>query len=110
MTFDEQDRVVASLDHAVRAVTPMLSILTPAFNESENLPALHARLAAAIDRLGLDWEWVIVDDHSRDDTIGVVEQLTRDRSARARRAPVAQLRLAPRDRVRPAPRARTRPR
>ena len=55
----------------------MLSILTPAFNESENLPQLYARLVAALDRLGLDWEWVIVDDHSRDDTIGVVEELTR---------------------------------
>jgi polyisoprenyl-phosphate glycosyltransferase len=55
----------------------MLSILTPAFNESENLPALYSRLAAALDRLGLAWEWVIVDDHSRDDTIGTVEQLTR---------------------------------
>src|SRR5687767_8911430 len=54
----------------------MLSILTPAFNESENLPSLYTRLVAALDRLGLDWEWVIVDDHSRDDTIGVVERLT----------------------------------
>jgi len=55
----------------------MLTILTPAFNESENLSSLYARLVAALDRLGLAWEWVIVDDHSRDDTIGVVEQLTR---------------------------------
>jgi polyisoprenyl-phosphate glycosyltransferase len=54
----------------------MLSILTPAFNESENLPPLYTRLVAALDRLGLDWEWVIVDDHSRDDTISVVERLT----------------------------------
>jgi polyisoprenyl-phosphate glycosyltransferase len=54
----------------------MLSILTPAFNEAENLAPLYARLAAALDRLGLAWEWVIVDDHSRDDTIGTVERLT----------------------------------
>ena len=55
----------------------VLSILTPAFNESPNLPALHARLSAAMDQLGLDWEWIVVDDHSRDDTIDVVERLTR---------------------------------
>lgn len=45
----------------------LLSIVTPAYNEAENLPRLHARLAA-LDwaGLGLDWEWIVVDDHSRD--------------------------------------------
>ena len=37
MTVEEQDRVVASLTGALRDLTPMLSILTPAFNESPNL-------------------------------------------------------------------------
>lgn len=52
-----------------------LSILTPAFNERANLEALHTRLADAADRLGLDWDWLVVDDHSTDDTIAVVERL-----------------------------------
>jgi dolichol-phosphate mannosyltransferase len=45
----------------------LLSIVTPAYNEAENLPRLYERLAGldwAV--LGLDWEWVVVDDHSRD--------------------------------------------
>jgi len=41
----------------------VISIVTPAFNESENLPALYQR------------EWVIVDDHSRDDTFAIVRGL-----------------------------------
>ncbi|HTM03495.1 MAG TPA: glycosyltransferase family 2 protein [Vicinamibacterales bacterium] len=53
----------------------MISILTPAFNESENLPALYQRLAAAMSALGVDWEWLIVDDHSRDDTFAIVRGL-----------------------------------
>jgi len=53
----------------------MISILTPAFNESTNLRALYDRLAAAMAAHGMDWEWVIVDDHSRDGTFAVIQQL-----------------------------------
>jgi len=61
----------------------MLSILTPAFNESANLERLHARLADSLGAIGLDWEWVIVDDHSRDDTFAVIDRLARaDRRVR----------------------------
>jgi polyisoprenyl-phosphate glycosyltransferase len=57
----------------------LLSIVTPAYNEAENLPRLHERLRA-LDwgALGLEWEWVVVDDHSRDAT----PQLLRDLIAR----------------------------
>ena len=51
----------------------MLSIITPAFNERENLRAVHERLAAAA--AGVDWEWIIVDDHSRDDTFDVIRDI-----------------------------------
>jgi glycosyltransferase involved in cell wall biosynthesis len=53
----------------------MISIVTPAFNESTNLRAVHARLAATAGAAGLDWEWLIVDDHSRDDTFAVIQAL-----------------------------------
>jgi dolichol-phosphate mannosyltransferase len=45
----------------------MLSILTPAFNEAANLPALYARLVETMGTIGGEWEWIIVDDHSRDE-------------------------------------------
>jgi dolichol-phosphate mannosyltransferase len=60
-----------------------LSILTPAFNEADNLPALHARLVETMNVVGGEWEWVIVDDHSRDETFSVIEQLAL-RDARVR--------------------------
>jgi len=53
----------------------MLSILTPAFNEATNLDALYARLVATTSQLGVEWEWLIVDDHSRDETFAVVQRL-----------------------------------
>jgi polyisoprenyl-phosphate glycosyltransferase len=55
----------------------MISIITPAFNEAMNLDAVYARLGETMARLGEAWEWLIVDDHSRDDTFAVVERLAR---------------------------------
>jgi polyisoprenyl-phosphate glycosyltransferase len=55
----------------------MLSILTPAFNESANLESLHARLAETLGAAGMEWEWLIVDDHSSDGTFAVIERLAR---------------------------------
>jgi len=53
----------------------MLSILTPAFNEAANLPELYARLVETMGAIGGEWEWIIVDDHSRDETFAVIEGL-----------------------------------
>jgi len=53
----------------------VLSILTPAFNEADNLEALHAQIIATMARLGEEWEWLIVDDHSRDATFSVIERI-----------------------------------
>jgi dolichol-phosphate mannosyltransferase len=53
----------------------LLSILTPAFNEATNLEALYARVATTTAQLGVEWEWLVVDDHSRDDTFAVIQRL-----------------------------------
>jgi glycosyltransferase involved in cell wall biosynthesis len=53
----------------------MLSIVTPAFNEASNLDALYARLVTVMGGLGLDWEWLVVDDHSPDGTFACLERL-----------------------------------
>jgi dolichol-phosphate mannosyltransferase len=54
-----------------------LSIVSPAYNEAGNLAALHARLAAVMAAAGLDWEWIVVDDHSADDSFAIVAELAR---------------------------------
>jgi dolichol-phosphate mannosyltransferase len=52
-----------------------LSIVTPAFNEASNLPLLYERVVQTTLRLGIDWEWIVVDDHSSDRTFGALEDL-----------------------------------
>ena len=55
----------------------LLSIVTPAFNEAENLPKLYARICA-LDwaGLGLEFELIVVDDHSRDTTPAILRDLS----------------------------------
>jgi glycosyltransferase involved in cell wall biosynthesis len=61
----------------------LLSVVTPAHNEADNLPALFDRLHHVLDALTPDWEWVIVDDHSSDATFAVAAELVR-RDSRVR--------------------------
>jgi dolichol-phosphate mannosyltransferase len=56
-----------------------LSVVVPAFNEADNIPLLHGRLAEALQRLAPDsWELILVDDGSRDLTWAVIGQLATD--------------------------------
>jgi dolichol-phosphate mannosyltransferase len=53
---------------------PELSLVVPAYNESESLPALHARLVEVLgDRVR--WELIVVDDPSPDGTREVIRRL-----------------------------------
>jgi len=61
----------------------LLSVVTPAYNEADNLPLLYERLARVLDPLGLNWEWVILDDHSNDGTFSVISDLA-SRDSRVR--------------------------
>ncbi len=61
----------------------LISIVTPAFNEGANLPLFYERLCQVFAKHGLDWEWIIVDDHSPDQTPLVIAQLV-ERDQRVR--------------------------
>jgi dolichol-phosphate mannosyltransferase len=54
----------------------LLSVVSPAHREEKNLPVLYERLKATLDPIpGLEWEWVVVDDHSPDATFEVLQHL-----------------------------------
>ena len=54
----------------------MISIVTPAFNEGQNLNIVHARIVETMTKLAVKWEWIVVDDHSRDETFAVIQRLS----------------------------------
>jgi len=54
-----------------RAVA-LISIVTPAYNESANLPILYKRIVQTLQQLECSWEWIVVDDHSWDATFDVI--------------------------------------
>jgi dolichol-phosphate mannosyltransferase len=54
----------------------ILTIVVPAYNEAENLPVLYQRIVAldwAV--IGMDFELLVVDDHSTDGTDETIERL-----------------------------------
>lgn len=54
-----------------------LSVIVPTFREAENLSVLIPRLCAAFIENGLDGEIIVVDDNSPDDTVNVVNTLSK---------------------------------
>lgn len=51
----------------------LISIIVPTYNEAENISAVHAGLAVALQ--GETWELIVVDDDSPDGTADVVRKL-----------------------------------
>ena len=52
-----------------------LSIISPVYNEEENLPLLYEAVYQAINPLEITWELILVDDGSRDNSLRAMEKL-----------------------------------
>jgi polyisoprenyl-phosphate glycosyltransferase len=66
----------------------MVSVVVPVYDEAEVLEIFHARLAAAMNATGVDWEVVYVNDGSRDRSLDIMHSL------KAQNAHVAVLNLS----------------
>jgi len=54
-----------------------LSLITPVYNEEENLPLLYDAIQHAMQPIGKTWEVIFVDDGSRDKSLAVLESLVK---------------------------------
>ena len=53
----------------------MISIIIPIFNEEENLPILHQKVAESMEHIGRKWEMVLINDGSSDNSAAVLDEL-----------------------------------
>lgn len=53
----------------------LVSIIIPAMNEAENIPRLERELLGTVEELPYDFEFIVVDNHSSDDTPSLVRAL-----------------------------------
>ena len=53
---------------------PQVSVLIPVYNEEAALPALFARLYPALDKLGVAYEVIFINDGSRDRSAAVLRE------------------------------------
>jgi glycosyltransferase involved in cell wall biosynthesis len=60
-----------------------LSVVVPLYNEEESVEALYEEIRAAADRLGKEYEIVLVDDGSRDATVPKLREIA-DRDPRVK--------------------------
>lgn len=55
--------------------TPDISVIIPIHNEEGNLPTLHARLTAVMEKMALEYELLFVNDGSKDRSLVLIREL-----------------------------------
>jgi polyisoprenyl-phosphate glycosyltransferase len=55
--------------------TPLISIITPIYNEVKNIPELYRRVSQVMDSSDHTWELIMVDDGSTDGSADLIRQL-----------------------------------
>ncbi len=52
-----------------------LSVIVPLYNEEESVTLLYESIVKSVDRMGIDYEILFVDDGSKDNTVPIASQL-----------------------------------
>jgi glycosyltransferase involved in cell wall biosynthesis len=59
-----------------KASLDVISIITPVYNEEENIPELYESIRRVMEHLGRPWELIFVDDGSRDQSPNLMESIS----------------------------------
>ncbi len=58
----------------------MISIVSPVYNEKDNIEKFCSNVRNSMIEMGTSWELVLIDDHSNDSTIDIIRQISEDDS------------------------------
>lgn len=64
------------------SAVPELSVVVPVYNEQENLPELLRRSLASLQALDTEWELILVDDGSADDSMKMIRAASEENPGR----------------------------
>ncbi len=56
----------------------LISVVTPTYNEFENIEALYKEIKKIFNKLNLDYEHIVIDNCSNDGTIGVLKKIAKN--------------------------------
>jgi glycosyltransferase involved in cell wall biosynthesis len=62
----------------MKLITPDISVITPIYNEIENLPELYRRIKEAMESFDANWELLLVDDGSVDGSTDTIRHLAKN--------------------------------
>lgn len=54
---------------------PLVGIITPAFNCEETIRETYESIK---NQTFESWEWIVIDDHSKDNTFNYIKEITKD--------------------------------
>ncbi|KAA3643258.1 MAG: glycosyltransferase [Chloroflexi bacterium] len=57
------------------SASPVFSVIVPIYNESGSIPELHRRICEVMDAVDETWEFILVDDGSRDNSRDLIQEL-----------------------------------
>lgn len=73
--WTQSSSATAVSNEALPQTPPVLSVVVPVFNESENVVPLAMEISASLESLGERIEIIFVDDASTDDTVSILKSL-----------------------------------
>lgn len=77
-TVISREEVSSKEPRIIEDSSPSISVVIPVYNEEENIPGLYGRVKEVLESLGREWELILVDDGSKDDSFALMCSISRD--------------------------------
>jgi glycosyltransferase involved in cell wall biosynthesis len=77
-TVISREEISSEEPHVFSDLSPRISVVIPVYNEEENIPGLYGRVKEILETLPCEWELVLVDDGSKDNSFALMCAISRN--------------------------------